>query len=88
MNELMQPLSAQDIRYTTKGNVIYAFCLGLPQTEIKMTALAAVASQIASIQLLGSSDKIDWKATPGAVAIQPCAKWPCQYAVCYKITRK
>jgi alpha-L-fucosidase len=85
MNELMQPLSWKDIRFTTKGNILYAFCLGLPQGEVKITSLAAQADKIKSIELLGSKEKINWKATPEAVVIQPVKEWPCQHAVTFKI---
>ena len=30
MNELKQPLTAQDVRYTTKDGAVYAICLGVP----------------------------------------------------------
>jgi alpha-L-fucosidase len=88
MNELMQPLTWRDIRYTSKGNVIYAFCLGIPQGEVKMTSLASIGDKIASVQLLGGSEKITWKATPGGLVIEPGSKWPCDYAVAYKIIQK
>ncbi len=87
MNELHQPMTWQDIRYTTKGKVIYAFCLGIPQGEVKMTALAPIGDKIAGVELLGSSEKIKWKAGPDGLVIQPSAKWPCGHAVCYKITQ-
>jgi alpha-L-fucosidase len=87
MNEPMQPMTWRDIRYTSKGNVIYAFCLGIPQGEVKMTALAAVGSKISNVKLLGSGEKVVWKATPEGLVIEPSAKWPCDHAVCYKITR-
>jgi alpha-L-fucosidase len=88
MNELMQPLAWHDIRFTTKGTLLYAFCLGVPTAEIKIMSLAAKADQIKSIELLGSTEKIHWKATPEAVVIQPVAQWPCQHAVAFKIHLK
>jgi alpha-L-fucosidase len=87
MNELMEPMTAQDIRFTTKGPILYAFCLGVPTSEVKITSLVAKADQIKSIELLGSTEKIQWKATPEAVVIQPVAQWPCSHAVVFKIKR-
>jgi alpha-L-fucosidase len=75
----------QDIRFTTKGSVLYAICLGVPTAEVKITSLAAKADQIKSIELLGSAEKINWKATPDAVVIQPVEKWPCAHAIVFKI---
>jgi alpha-L-fucosidase len=87
MNEPMQPMTWQDVRYTSKGSVIYAFCLGIPQGEVKMTSMASVGNKIANVELLGSSEKIVWKAAPEGLVIEPSARWPCKYAVCYKITQ-
>jgi alpha-L-fucosidase len=86
MNEPMQPFTWRDIRYTAKGGIIYAFCLGIPEREIKMTALGSVAGKIADVQLLGSSEKVCWKATPEGLIIQPGVKWPCDHAIAYKVT--
>jgi alpha-L-fucosidase len=88
MNELIHPLTWQDIRYTTKGNVIYAFCLGIPQGEVTMKSLGSLRDGIANVELLGSSEKVAWKATPEGLVIEPSAKWPCDHAVAYKISRK
>ena len=88
MNEPMQPLTWQDIRYTTKGNVLYAFCLGVPQGEIKMASLASIDHKIDQVELLGADVKVSWKATSDGLVIEPGSKWPCDHAVCYKISLK
>ena len=87
MNEPMQPMTWQDIRYTTKGNVIYAICLGIPQAEIKMTAMAGMGDKIKNVELLGSSEKVNWKVSADGLVIQPSEHWPCDDAVTYKITQ-
>ncbi len=86
MNEPMDPLTWKDVRFTTKKNTLYAICLGIPQGEIRITSLAGHADKIKAVQLLGSSEKISWQATPDALVIQPVAQWPCQHAVTYKIS--
>ncbi len=85
MNELMHPLTWQDIRYTRKGDALYAFCLGIPQGQVNMSSLASISSKIASVELLGGNGKVDWRSTADGVVIQPSTAWPCQYAVCYKL---
>ena len=85
MNELMAPLTAQDIRYTTKGDALYAICLGLPDQEIRLTSLGPQAGGIRSVELLGSTEKLRWNATPTGLVIQPPTTWPCQHAVTFKI---
>jgi alpha-L-fucosidase len=88
MNEYMHPLTWQDIRFTTKPGVLYAFCLGIPQGPVKITSLAGQGDKIADISLLGSTEKIAWQAAADGVTIQPSKAWPCAHAICYKITWK
>ncbi len=55
-----KPFTAQDIRFTTKGNVLYAITLGVPAAGVNIKALSSNAGNgnIQSIQLVGSKDKI------------------------------
>ena len=76
MNELMAPLTARDIRFTTKGNALYAICLGLPDQEIRIASLGSQAGAIQSVELLGSTEKLRWNATPTGLVIQPPTTWP------------
>ena len=85
MNEPMAPLTAQDIRFTTKGDTLYAICLGLPDKEIHLASLGPQAGTVKSVELLGSAEKLRWSATPGGLVIQPPSAWPCQHAVTFKI---
>ena len=87
LNEPMQPMTWQDIRYTTKGDVIYAFCLGIPQAEIRMTAMAGMGDKIKEVELLGSNAKLKWTISTDSLVIQPSDHWPCDHAVAYKITQ-
>jgi len=76
--------TASDIRFTTKAGNLYAICLGVPTEPVKIKSLAT--EKIASISLLGSDAKLDWKQDTDALVIQPVAKWPCEHAVAFKIT--
>ncbi len=86
MNEPMTPLTWRDIRFTTRGNILYAICLGVPQGKVVVTSLASRADGVKTVELLGSGDKVQWKATPQGLEIEPSAKWPCDHAVTYKLT--
>jgi len=77
--------SAKDIRFTTKGETLYAIALGVPQGEVKIASLASVAGKIDSIMLLGTEARLAWKQDGAALTIQPVAQWPCQHAVVFKI---
>ena len=54
--------SSEDIRYTTKGNIIYALILGWPEgkNEILFTAFQNQELSVNDIHLLGSGQKIHW----------------------------
>jgi hypothetical protein len=44
--------------------------------------------KIASVALLGSDKRLDWKLEADALVIQPVAPWPSKFAVAFKITLK
>ena len=50
-------MTSKDIRFTTKGNMLYAFVLGLPRETVRIKSL--VGEKITSVTLLGSDAKID-----------------------------
>jgi alpha-L-fucosidase len=65
-NESKQPgLTAQDVRFTTKGKFLYAYVMGIPSGEFLIKPLAANSPQqpgkILNVQLLGYKDKLHWK---------------------------
>jgi alpha-L-fucosidase len=66
MNEDKQPdLTAQDIRFTTKGGHIYAFIQGWPQGDFVVRALGRASAQnpgrIASVDMLGYDRPLHFK---------------------------
>jgi alpha-L-fucosidase len=83
--------SNKDIRYTTKGKVIYATILGWPGNgeEVNLTAFAADKlpgkTKIKNISLLGSSGKIKWSLTPEGLKVKLPETAPDQNAVVLKI---
>ena len=55
--------TAKDIRFTSKGSNVYAFCLDVPIEKIVIKSLALQSDpskKIKSIELLGSTEKIQW----------------------------
>ena len=85
-----EPFTAKDIRFTTKGNILYATCLGLPadKTSISLLGLNAGNGIVDSIELLGSGDTIHWVQKKEALVIDPSAKYPAGHAVVYKLSFK
>jgi len=65
--------SQDDIRLTTKDGNLYAFVLAKPTKDIVIKTLAAgglLDSEIKSISLLGSDEKIVWNRTSDSLTIQ------------------
>ncbi|HWH63165.1 MAG TPA: alpha-L-fucosidase C-terminal domain-containing protein, partial [Ginsengibacter sp.] len=69
-----------DIRFTTKGNDLYAFCLGRPTADIRIESLGKnskiAAQKVASVTILGSTEKIHWKQEGSALVIKKDFKIP------------
>jgi len=85
-----KPFTAQDIRFTTKGDVLYAIALGLPaaNTSVKALGIKSGNGTIASIELVGSNEKVSWSQQADALIIKPSKNYPSENAVVYKISFK
>ena len=83
--------SWKDVRYTTKGEVIYATLLGWPGAgkEISLTAFATdklpEPLEITSVELLGSKDEIKWEVTEGGITLLTAQEAPDEMAIVFKI---
>jgi alpha-L-fucosidase len=82
--------TAQDIRFTRKGDAIYAITLGVPKEQLLIRALAQgsplVAGEINSITLLGSAEKIQWSRNADGVVVSLPGTLPCKSSLCFKIS--
>jgi len=75
-----------DVRFTRKGNTLYAIALEWPEEDLRLTSLAG--KQVAGVELLGSTETVRWRQDASALVIEPPAKRPCRYAYTFKITCK
>lgn len=81
-----KPFTAEDIRYTTKGEILYAIALDKPVGSLNMKQLAlGKANTIRSVELLGTGQPVNWKQTPEGLMIQPSGSYPQDHAVVYKV---
>jgi len=85
-----KPFTAKDIRFTVKGETLYAIAMGQPAENTMINSLGVKAGNgtIASIDLVGSTEKISWKQEAGALVIRPSKTYPSENAVVYKISSK
>jgi alpha-L-fucosidase len=79
-----------DIRFTTKGDVLYAFALGWPsENRVLIKSLASTAPyyerQIRKIELLGAKGAISWTRGADGLSIRVPQDPPCHHAYCFRI---
>lgn len=81
-----------DIRYTTKDGHLFAFCLNVPEGDIKINALGKNSKYtdqaIASVSLLGSKEKLKWTQEDEALIIAKPADYPKWMVTGFKIEFK
>jgi alpha-L-fucosidase len=82
-------LTGGDIRFTTKGDTLYAFAMGWNPSETRMAALAPSRGlerrQIARVELLGSHEPMRWKLADDGLHIESPRSWPSEHAVAFRI---
>ena len=85
-----KPYTPKDIRFTVKDESLYAIAMGQPTENSMINALGLKAANgtIASIDMIGSSEKISWKQEAGALVIKPSKTYPSENAIVYKIILK
>jgi alpha-L-fucosidase len=86
-----KPYTSQDIRFTTRDGVLYAIALAWPQDgKIGIRSLArgskVMESEVAAVQLLGSSDKLKWTRDNDGLKIELPAARTGEYAWAFRIT--
>ena len=88
----VRPYESTDIRFTTKGETLYAFCMGQPAGDVQIAALgknSKVSSKtVASVKMLGSNEKLKWNQGGDALVISKPAKLPDWQVVAFKIEFK
>ena len=86
------PYTAQDIRFTSKGNDLYAIALGWPeggQLTIKSLAEGASTSNLGTghVRLLGSDAEVPSKGDASGLHLQLPSNKSGEYAYVFKISR-
>ncbi len=88
-SEPEKPWNKEDIRFTTKGNVLYAIPLDWPgEQEFTVKSLSSnegAVGEIKSVSLLGFEGKLQWKRHDKGLTISLPKKKPCDYAYVFKI---
>jgi alpha-L-fucosidase len=85
----VRPYESKDIRFTTKGDTLYAFCMGAPAGDIKIGSLGKNSKfsdkRIKKITMLGGEEKLNWKQNSDTLVISKPSKLPDWSVVGFKI---
>jgi alpha-L-fucosidase len=89
-NEGKIKFSEKDIRFNQNGNVLYATVLGNPTENICIKSLGKSRdnSKIKTIEMLGSSEKLEWKQYADSLVIQKPKTSSNDIAVVFRILKK
>jgi alpha-L-fucosidase len=74
----------RDIRFTRKGDVIYAICLGVPEKELVIGSLANLRAS--KVSILGTQGVAVWQRDSRGLIVQVPAGSPIEHAMVVKIT--
>lgn len=88
----VRPYISADIRFTTKGQTLYAFCMSSPTEDLKITSLGKNSKlnkkSVLSIKMLGSKEKLVWSQKSDALVINKPSKLPKWQVVAFEIKFK
>ena len=81
-------LTAEEVRFTTKGSTLYAFVMGWPEKEtvIRPLGTAAGAMKVANVSLLGFDGRLRWSQEAQGLRVEMPAARPCDHAIALKIS--
>lgn len=81
--------TAQDIRYTTKGDTIYVIALGWPGAGTELVATAFAASKeppkITGVSLLGSREEVRWRLVADGLSLTTPVSKVHDLAIVFKV---
>ncbi|QBG48375.1 hypothetical protein EGM51_13595 [Verrucomicrobia bacterium S94] len=89
--DLGRNLTADDIRFTRKGDALYAMVCGWHEGAVQIESLGLTeipGLQVESVSLIGSEEKILWKQKKNALEIVFPEKKPCEFAYVFKVKGK
>lgn len=80
-----KPFTADDIRFTVKGNTLYAISLDNATSKLSIRSLPLKNGKISSVEMIGSDQKVNWKQDDKQLSIEASTRYPFKEAVVYRI---
>ena len=85
-----KPLTAADVRYTKKGDTLYAFLMGWPAPSATIADLAPGGAngvgKITGVRLLGFGGKLPWTQDASGLRVEFPSEAPSNHAVALRVT--
>ena len=82
-------LTADDIRFTTRGKTLYAFAMGWPGKQATIPSLALGGKydvpKFHNVDLLGHKGKLKWHQDSSALVVDLPEQQPSEHAVAFRI---
>jgi len=79
------PFTAHDIRFTAKGDTLFATSLAWPEDGQLIVKSLAGESRIKSVELLGSKARLHWERRADGLHVRLPPEKPCNYAFSLKM---
>jgi alpha-L-fucosidase len=82
--------TAEDIRFTAAGDILYAITLGVPDEPVKIASLGTNSDpsdkRVTHVSVLGCAEEIAWEQGPESLVIEPPKHVPCRHGIAFKIS--
>ena len=82
-------LDASDVRFTVKGDVLYAFVMGWPGYKTVIRSLATDTAlrvgRVTGVELVGYDGGLTWNQDASGLTIMPPPKQPSEHAIAFRI---
>lgn len=86
------PFTSRDVRFTTRGDTLYATVLAWPEQPLTLqslgTNLRLYTGEVGDVQLLGAPGAVTWSRDADGLHVTFPAQKPCEHAYVLKITPK
>jgi alpha-L-fucosidase len=80
-NQSKQPFTPKDIRYTTKGDILYAIVLGRPVDGLVTLTSVGSSKKVREVRLLGHPGTLPFSAGPGGLTVTLPEAYPGEHAI-------
>lgn len=85
-----KPFGPKDIRFTTRGDTLYAFVLDMPEDRTAIIESLKrngdlMNKEIQSVELLGSDAELNWQQKENGLSVEIPKELPCKFAWVLKI---